>query len=120
MQSAAAPEGPLVYTRSGRDIDLTGKAWVGNTAFRRNAGEGGAALVHGERDYLIPVADLTLDGQRVQPERGDRITETINGELVIYEVTAPPDEPEARYSDHERTIWRVHCTYQFSSLDQTG
>jgi len=107
MPTAATPSGAVVYTRAaGGTVTLTGAAWVGNTAFKRQANEGGAALVWGDRDYLIPVAELGA----TPPARGDRITETINGVAVVFEVgTQLVGEPDWRYSDPQRTVYRVHC-----------
>lgn len=107
MPTAATPSGAVVYTRAaGGSVTLTGVAWVGNTAFRRQANEGGAAVVWGDRDYLIPVSALGS----TPPARGDRITETIGGTAVVFEVATPlPGEPDWRYSDPQRTTYRVHC-----------
>lgn len=107
LPTAATPAGAVVYTRlTGGTVTLTGAAWVGNTAFRRQSNEGGAAVVWGDRDYLIPVAELTGG----VPVRGDRITETVGGVATVFEVgTVVPGEPDWRYSDPQRTVYRVHC-----------
>jgi hypothetical protein len=101
----------IVYTRKsgGATVNLTGKAWVGNTLFARNPNEGGAAVVHGDRDYLVPVADLALAGVPFEPERGDLIAHTAAGVTVTFEVKAQTGEPEKRYSDNRRITWRIHC-----------
>lgn len=108
MPAAASPAGPVAYQRraDGRVTVLTGAAWVGRTAFRRDpAGERtGAAVVIGDRDYLIPVSALPR-----APERGDRVTETVGGRSVTFEVRAPAGEPAWRYADPGRTLYRVHC-----------
>ena len=67
LQRGAAPAttgGPVPITyhpvaNPTEAIDLTGKAWVGRTVFSRVNQEGGAAVVFGDRDYLIPVAAVT-------------------------------------------------------------
>lgn len=111
LPTAAAPGGPVVYTRAAdaSTVTLTGVAWVGRTAFRRfptgTEGTEAAALVWGDRDYLIPVSALGA----TPPARGDRITETVNGTQVVFEVTSVvPGEPEWRYADEHRTCYRVH------------
>ena len=113
MQAAATDPAneTITYTRKsdGAVIDLTGKAWVGNTAFRRNASEGGAAVVWGERDYMVPLEDLAVAGVAVAPERGDLIAHTKGGTTTYFECATQVGEPEARYSDPERNAWRVHC-----------
>lgn len=112
-QKAGATTGQTItYTRKvgGGTVDLTSKAWVGRTVFRRNqvADSAGAAVVFGDRDYLIPVADLTSSGTAFEPARGDRITETIGGIATTFEVIAQLGEPEWRFSDQDRTLYRVH------------
>ena len=107
LQASAAPEGPVTYTRAaGGTVDLTGKCWVGRTAFRRlpTGSEGEASVVWGDRDYLVPAAELGGE-----PARGDRFTEAISGVDVTFEVMTPDvGEPEWRYSDAGRTVYRIH------------
>lgn len=92
----------VAYTRGVTSITLT--AVVGRTVFVSNA-EGAPRVQFGERDYLIEVADLTLG----TPKLGDRITETIDGTAVVFEVQEPEaGEPAWRYSDQGRTRYRVH------------
>ena len=104
MQAAAAPAGAVTYVRGAERFDLTGRVWVGNTLFRRGPRDAGPAVEWGERDYLIPVADLSVG----EPQKGDRIEEVLGGETLVFEVTPPAGEPAWRYSDHERTVYRVH------------
>jgi hypothetical protein len=68
----------------------------------------GPAVAWGERDYLIPVASLVIAGGPTTPKRGDRVTETIDGAPVTFELQTPPGEPEWRFSDQTRTVYRVH------------
>lgn len=111
QQKAQTTGNTITYTRvsGGPDVDLTNKAWDGSTAFRRIgvSDVGAAAVVFGDRDYLIPAADLGFE-----PERGDRITETINGTPTVYEIVAPLDEPDWRWSDSGETRYRVHTKKQ--------
>jgi hypothetical protein len=59
-------------------------------------------------DGFIPVADLVLDGTAVTPTKGDRITRTVSALPVVYELRPrSPVEPEWRYSDAGRTLYRV-------------
>lgn len=97
----------VTYTRGVQSVTLT--AWVGRTAFAQLPGTGtGAAVIWGDRDYLVPAADLLLGGQVVTPQRGDRITEVIDGASLTFEVMAPGAEPAWRYSDAGRQTLRVH------------
>lgn len=100
-QSAAGVS--VTYTRGATSITLT--AVVGRTVFASNA-EGGPRIEFGDRDYLVAVAALTLG----TPTLGDRITETIDGAVVTFEAQTPDTgEPCWRYSDPERTTYRIHC-----------
>ena len=60
------------------------------------------------RDFLVRAADLVLDGQKTLPERGDRVHETQDGTVYIYEVMAPGREPHYRFSDPYRRTLRIH------------
>jgi hypothetical protein len=96
----------VTYTRGEDAVELT--AWPGRTVFKRNMQEA-AAILFGERDYLMAAAELVIGGSMVTPKKGDRITETIDGQLVTFEVQAPSDEPVWRYSDKTRMVLRIHC-----------
>ena len=98
------------YVRGATTLILT--AWLGRTLFAREPMEpGGAAAVWGDRDYLIAVADLADIAPPAIgiPAKGDRITETINGVPVTFEVSTPDTgEPCQRFSDQTRTVYRIH------------
>lgn len=68
------------------------------------------------RDFLVAAADLILDGQRIEPMRGDQIIEVSldeDGEpldTITYKVLPPVDkEPCFTISDHSRLRYRVHA-----------
>lgn len=105
QQAAAVSGNTLTYRRGNTTVDLTNKAWTGRTVFASNL-EGGARIEFGDRDYLIPVANLTALGE---PTTGDRISETIGSTVCTFEVMTPDTgEPSWRYSDQTRTVYRVH------------
>lgn len=112
QQAAAAPSGPLVFTRAadGETVTLTGKAWVGRTRFRVSDRDAGSRLIWSDRDYLVPCADLVILGGRYTPVTGDWFEETLPGPegAQRFEVRPYADEPEVRYADPQRTIHRVH------------
>lgn len=112
LAQSAAPVGPVVYTRlaGGDPVDLTGTAWVGRTVFRRDpaATTDGVTIEFGDRDYLIPVSELQQNGTPFEPARGDRVTETIDGVELVFEVVSQTEEPAWRYSDATRAVYRVH------------
>lgn len=95
----------ITYTRSGVSVTIT-TAQVGRTLFRLND-TNGVRIQHGDRDYIIPAADLVLSGSVVVPKVGDRIADSVDGKT--YEVRAPQqDEPAYRPSDPTGTDWRIH------------
>jgi hypothetical protein len=95
----------VVYQRAGDTIPV--QATIGTTIFRLEDGAGALLRVE-SRDYLIAAAELVIDGTPIVPKRGDRIRETQGGRVFIYEVTAPGDEPEWRWSDPYRQTYRIH------------
>jgi len=93
------------YVRGSRSVQIA--ATIGKTTFEVDDGYG--VLVRQEsRDFLMLAAELVLDGQPATPQRGDRIRETQNNTVFIYEVTAPGKEPCCRYSDAFRKTLRIH------------
>ncbi|HVL11177.1 MAG TPA: hypothetical protein VM529_01340 [Gemmata sp.] len=64
-----------------------------------------------ERDYLIAVADLAaLTPDFGVPHEHDTVTETVNGEELVFEVRRPDNGERCwRYWDIGRTEYRIHC-----------
>lgn len=95
----------VTYARGSATVDLS--ATVGKTVFQVDNGYGILERVE-SRDYLIRAEDLVLDGVPVLPKRGDRVRETQGSHVFVYEVLAPGQEPEWRYSDAYRKTLRIH------------
>lgn len=96
----------VTYSRAGvGSVTLT--AWLGRT--QDQADGQGVRVEYGDRDYLVEAADLVLGGSAVEPRDADRVTETINGVAVVFEVM-PLNTGAAgwRWSDDARTCYRVH------------
>ena len=92
---------PVIYRRNGNTAEVP--ATIGKTIFRIEDDYG--RIVHYEsRDYLISSADLLINGIIIIPEKGDEIID----DGFIYEVMAPANEPEWRYSDTYRNTLRIH------------
>ena len=96
---------PVIYSRGSATATIN--ATVGRTVFKQS-GEYRSLIRTESRDYLIAAADLVLDGQRTEPQRGDRIVDTLNGQSITIEVLAPGDEACFRYSDPFRITLRIH------------
>ena len=95
----------VCYVRGGQSVDVS--ATVGKTTFEVDDGYG-VLVRHESRDYLVLAADLKFGETPTLPQRGDLVRETQGGQVFIYEVTAPGNEPCWRYSDPYRKTLRIH------------
>ncbi len=95
---------PVIYRRGEDFTELS--ATIGKTIFKVED-EYGRVVHYESRDYLISNADLIIGGENILPEVDDEIIE--NGH--IYEVMAPANEPEWRYSDTHRQTLRIHTKH---------
>ncbi|MEX0702020.1 MAG: hypothetical protein WD069_07985 [Planctomycetales bacterium] len=77
----------VTYRRGASEVVLS--ATVGRTEFDQ-ATEEGFETTYRVRDYLIPAADLVLDGAPVLPQAGDVIEETAGGITYWYRVLPDP------------------------------
>ena len=98
---------PVVYRRGTSEVTVA--ATLGRTLLKLDDGFGGVRLEWTDRDFLIPAADLVLDGQAVLPERGDQVREVQAGKTFVFEVMAPGSEPPWRWSDAFRKLLRIHA-----------
>jgi len=98
----------VTYQRGGASVDV--RATIGKTIFEVDDGYGVIEKVE-SRDYLIPAAELVLADQTTLPERGDRIRETQDDKVYVYEVMAPGKEPHFRFSDPYRRTLRIHTKH---------
>ena len=104
-QAAAAMGLTLTITRGAQSTEDV-PAVLGQVAFRVDAEEGRRVQV-GDRDYLIRVENYVIGGTAVKPMLGDRYQET--GGSIVWELVDPDNgEPAWRYSDAERTEYRLH------------
>jgi hypothetical protein len=106
----AAAGVPVIYSREGfPDLPLT--AVVGQPLPEVSipgVGTGNSLPVRVEathRDFLITAAALTLGGNAVEPKVGDRIADAAGQK---WECCRRGTEPAWRYSDTERTTFRIH------------
>ena len=97
----------VTYARGSQSVDIP--ATIGKTTFEVDDGYG-VLVRHESRDFLLLTTDLVLGEQSILPQRGDRIRETQNQQIFVYEVSAPGKEPCWRYSDAFRKTFRIHTT----------
>ena len=95
----------VIYARGAQTLEVP--ALVGKTIFKVDKGYGLFERVEA-RDFLIEVADLAEFGE---PERGDRVKDTLNGSVELFEVMAPGGEGHFRYSDPYRKVFRIHTKH---------
>lgn len=97
----------IVYHRGDLSDTIDG-ATKGKTAGELQT-EHGMTLAADISDWIIPVNDLVLNGQKIEPEEGDQIVETLNGTEVVWEVASPGEpEPAWKYEDQYRQAYRIH------------
>jgi hypothetical protein len=96
------------YCRGRDSVDV--RAAIGKTVFEVDSGYGILERTE-SRDYLVPVSDLVLAGQVTLPLSGDRIRETQDGKVYVYEVMAPGKEPHFQFSDPYRRTLRIHTKF---------
>ena len=86
----------------------------GPSDLARESRDPGQSISWGDRDYLIPVAILVLNGSQARPQRGDRIADPnvpdpVSGVAGVYEVITPVGNQAWEWCDKvTQTIYRVH------------
>ena len=95
----------VTYRRGETSAEV--RAAIGRTVFEVMDSVGVAERTE-SRDFLIPVSDLVLESKPIFPRHGDKIEETQDGTVYVYEVLAPGHEPCWRFSDSYRRTLRVH------------
>lgn len=104
QQRAAGRE--VVYSRGDEAVTLT--SWPGSSTLTAAIEDPGSVVVQSDRCYLFAAADLYIGGANVLPMRGDRITETIEGEECVFELMYQDGRPQYEWNDITRKILRVH------------
>jgi len=98
----------VTYRRGASTVEVL--ATVGATRFEADDGSG-MVIEMESRDYLIAAADLVLDGQQVQPERGDQVLETRDGVTHVYEVMDLGPEKHFVTCDPDGRTLRIHTKF---------
>ena len=99
----------VVYHRGTQSVAV--QATIGRTLLKLDDGYGGVRMQWTDRDFLIPAADLVLNGSTITPQGGDRITETAGLNTSTFEVMAYGSEPPWRYSDPFGKLLRIHTKF---------
>jgi len=100
-QLSAGASRSVRYQR-GADYGIV-NATVGNSRFEAQ-GTSGVVEMWESRDFIIKAGLLPFG----EPQRHDKIVETLNGVDITYEVTSPRGVPVFHYGDAFRQTIRVH------------
>jgi hypothetical protein len=110
-QQADHASRPVTYHRGARSASV--RAMIESRLLRLGDEMGGTTIVRTDASFVIPASDLVLDGEPIEPRRGDLIfvpDESGSGRN-IYEVMRYGGEPEFHYTDPHRTQLRVHTKH---------
>lgn len=96
----------LVYSRDDDSGNMTG---VPGDTRMDVANEEGTLVEIKQRDFMIRKDELVLDtAGKVEPQRGDRIAQTIGGVTFTYEVIALAGNRPWAWWDKGQTVYRIH------------
>ena len=96
----------ITDSRAAETVGLV--AVIGSTTYAEQSGAGYVETAE-SRDFMILAADLKFGNQAVRPERGDVVTEVVDGVEQKYPVVAPGGDRFYSCSDPYRAVMRVHC-----------
>jgi hypothetical protein len=100
--------GTTVTLRRGSFTTTLVPTVLGNQLLKITGDDGASQTVRTDKDFLIRSTEYLIDAEAVEPERGDRIEETIDGTTAVYEVLPYGDEKEFRWADEWRKVYRIH------------
>lgn len=107
LKTAAAT--PVVFVRGGSAVEV--KATIGASSFEA-ADQSGVIERWESRDFIIDAADLPFG----EPQRGDKVVETVDGIPITYDVASPRGVPLWRYGDAFRKTARIHTVQSDSGV----
>lgn len=108
-QLKAAAARAVIFVRGSSAIEVS--ATVGMSSFQA-ADQNGVLEQFESRDFIIEAADLPFG----EPQRGDKVVETIDGITITYDVATPRGMPLWRYGDAFRRTIRVHTVQSDSGV----
>lgn len=95
------------YSRGLRTVDITAVPSVLSHEIY-DQDDGSLSTVATLRQYVIAASAIVIDGETVEPQLRDRITETINGAAQVFEVSPVPGKP-AYELQVSGSRWLVRC-----------
>jgi hypothetical protein len=98
---------PVVYRRGADEIAVC--ATFGRTLLNLTDELGGVKVEKTDRDFIIPVASLEIDGTPILPRRDDEIVHDDGANVHTFKVLPyGPDEPQWKWSGANRKAVRIH------------
>lgn len=115
-QMATHASQSVTYARGSRTATV--RATFGEKLLKLDDGDGGVRMEWTDISFVVPSVDMTLDGEAVEPKRGDRFyvrdrdaDDLPTGPTRIYEVMPYEGEPVFRYTDPHRSQMRIHAKF---------
>lgn len=99
----------VTYSRDADSVDV--HATYGKKLLKLADGMGGFRMEWTDMDFLIPAADLVLNGSLITPLRGDLIHISQGGQVQTFEVFPYGSEPPWRWSDPYQLTARIHAKH---------
>lgn len=99
----------VTYIRGGYAVAVS--ATFGQKLLKLDNGLGSTFAEWTDMDFLIPTADLVIEGQAITPERGDIIEIRFPTKVERYEIAPYGNEAAWRYSDPHQSIVRIHTKH---------
>jgi len=93
---------PLAYARGATVVSVRGTPALTRAEWQTDEG---ITLERRLQDWLVAAAELGALGE---PAAGDRITQTVGGASVVWEVCAPGEEWPVCEWQPGRAAWRIH------------
>lgn len=103
LQAAAGRT--ITYRRNQLTVSITGVSVLNEYEAVDDDGFRTTLQIH---DWLFAPEDIVLRSETITPRPGDRITETLSGVTVVYEVTPIGDAPCVEWVDTSGIMIRVH------------
>lgn len=98
----------VTYTRGAESIEVP--AVLGRKLLRI-ADETGIRVEWTDMDFLIGADDLVINGERVEPARGDVVQVADVYDTISFEVRPFGDEPAWRWADPHKSMYRIHAKH---------
>lgn len=99
----------VAYHRGSESVAVD--ATRGSTEFEVNDDRGHMTRVE-SHDWMIDAVDLVLDGEQIEPDRGDTIRLILGGETHLYQVSAfAVGGVVWSWWDRGRRRYRIHTKY---------